>query len=263
MEHKEYRKLHAEWYELGSNEIDNDKEIEFWARKIEESSEPVLELGSGTGRILIPLLKRGFEIVGLDTSQDMMARCIAACRAKGLRAELYEQSMLKFELPREFGLIFLDSGGLGLFTSDQDIHSMFERVISHLKPGGVFIYEFEPVPAEDVIQPNQNNWVGNWLKGPNGIVIACRKGGNKYNATTHVWERLLIVEKFVHGHLVETEANERSGRFFTVDEAVQYAKSAGFEDIIASNWLTEEPPCKDSKVITIQCRKSAEKVVRS
>ena len=45
MENKEYKKLHAEWYEYVSGEIDQSKEIEFWAKSIEESGEPALELG--------------------------------------------------------------------------------------------------------------------------------------------------------------------------------------------------------------------------
>jgi len=84
MEHEEYKKLHAEWCELVAAEIDHSKEIDFWAKCIKESGEPVLELGSGTGRVLVPLLERGFEIVGIDTSKDMMDRCLAICKTKGL-----------------------------------------------------------------------------------------------------------------------------------------------------------------------------------
>ena len=87
MDHKEYRKLHAEWYDLASSREDHHKEIEFFIRAIDASSQPILELGSGTGRILIPLLERGFEIVGIVTSEDMIARCLATCEAKGLQAE--------------------------------------------------------------------------------------------------------------------------------------------------------------------------------
>ena len=57
------------------------------------------------------------------------------------------------------------------------------------------------------------------------------------------------------GQLLETEANERTGRFFSVDEAVHYAKAAGFEEVGATNWLTADPPDKDAKVITVRCRK--------
>ncbi|MBN2208142.1 MAG: class I SAM-dependent methyltransferase [Candidatus Coatesbacteria bacterium] len=256
MDHKEYRKLHAEWYELVSVGIDHSAEIDFWARSIEEAGEPALELGSGTGRVLVPLLERGFHIVGIDTSADMTARCLAACEAKGLKAELHEQSMLEFDLAREFGLIFLDSGGLGLFASDQEIKAVFERVMAHLRPGGLFIYEFEPVPDE---RKDDSKWTGGWVRGPGDVVVAWRSQ-MKYDSATHVWECLFIVEKFIGGRLIETEANERTGRFFTTEEAVQYAKSAGFEKIRATNWLTEKPPGKESKAITVRCKKPVEKI---
>ena len=259
MGHKEYKKLHAEWYELVSDRIDHNKEIDFWARRIEEAGEPVLELGSGTGRVLVPLLERGFEIVGIDASQDMLARCFATCEAKGQQAELYKQSMLEFDLPRQFGLIFLASGGLGLFISYQDIQATFERVMVHLKPGGLFVFEFEPLPPDNKRDTNDSiwgRWEGDWIKGPNDVVIAWRRRF-KYNRATHVWESLFIVEKFINGSLIETEANERAGRYFTIGEAVQYASSAGFEDISVTDWLTDDPPRDDSKVITVRCKKPA------
>ena len=257
MKTKEYRKLHAEWYELSSAKIDHQQEIDFWVRSIETSSEPVLELGSGTGRVLVPLLERGVDIVGIDTSIDMMDRCRGACQAKGLKAELSEQSMIEFDLTRKFGLVMLDSGGLGLFVSDQEIHSTFERVMAHLKPGGLFIFEFQPVPFEDD-RKNDSKWTGDWVKGSDDVVIAWRQR-QKYNAATHVWEILFVVEKYVDGCLVETEVNERTGRYFTVEEAVHFAQSAGFVEIRATDWLTEDPPGKDSKVVTVQCRKPGEK----
>ena len=148
MEHKEYKELHAEWYELWSGRKDQSKEFDYWTRTVEAYGEPVLELGSGWGKIQHPLLERGFDVVGIDTSDDMMARCHTTCEARGLKPELYEQSMVEFDLPREFALIIGPSGLLGLFTSDQDITATFHRVMAHLKPGGPFIYGFSPVPDE-------------------------------------------------------------------------------------------------------------------
>lgn len=256
MKHKEYRKLNAQLYELISATQDHSEEIDFWARKIEEAGEPVLELGSGTGRVFIPLLERGFDIIGLDNSEDMTTRCLAVCEAKGLKVEIHEQSMVEFDLPRKFGLIMLNLGGLGLFVEDRDIHSVFERVMAHLKPGGMFIYNFELVPTESDMHKNQDRWIGNWHKGSGDVVLAWRRNDHKYNATTHVWERLLVVEKFVDGRLIETEVNERSGRFFTMDEAKQYAKFAGFIDIKMTNRLTDDPLSDDfdGVGITVQCK---------
>ena len=111
-----------------SDQGNQSKEIEFWSKCIEEAGEPALELGSGTGRILVPLLERGHKVVGIDTSEDMLEMCITRCKEKSLRAELHEQSMLDFRLRRCFSIMFLDSGGLGLFTADKDINALFNRV---------------------------------------------------------------------------------------------------------------------------------------
>jgi len=257
MEHKEYKKLHAEWYELVSAGTDHSEETNFWARCIEESGEPVLELGSGTGSVFIPLLERGFEIVGIDTSEDMMARCLAICKSKGLRAELHQQSMLGFDLHREFSLIFLPDG-LGLFSSDQDIRITFERVMAHLKPGGLFIFGFESLSSDNKGATNKGwgSWNGDWVKGPDDVVIAWRLR-KKYDPDTHIWNSLFIVEKFMGGSLVETEVNERVGRYFSVDEAIGYANSAGFEVIRVTDSFTEDPPGDNSKEIMVRCKRPA------
>jgi len=254
MERREYKKLHAEWYELGSAEMDHQKEIEFWVRCIAASGEPILELGSGTGRILIPLLERGFDISGIDNSQEMLDRCRAACAAKGLKPDLHNQPMQQFSLPRQFSMVFLSSGGLGLFTSDRDIRATLERVMAHLEPGGLFVYEIEPLPARDTGHRNDSRWTGDWVRGPGDVVIAWRKR-HKYDAATHTWKQLMVLEKFVAGRLMETEADEREGRLFAVDEAMQYAKAAGFDQTRATHWLTEKPPSEGSEVVTIRCRK--------
>jgi ribosomal protein S18 acetylase RimI-like enzyme len=255
---KEYKKLHAEWYELASSKMNHAEEIEFLARCIGVSGEPVLELGSGTGRVLIPMLERGIRISGLDTSCDMLDRCRAACEAKGLAAELFEQSMLDFHIPRRLTTILLTSGGLGLFVRDEDIHAVFGRVRDHLGPGGLFLFEFEPVPAPRDEKRREDLWTGDWLRGPDDVILAKRQR-NKYDPAAQVWERLVVFEKYVEGRLVETEANERVGRFFTVEEAVGFAEAAGFETIRVSGDYSEAPPTKRAKVVAVRCRKPQER----
>lgn len=253
MADKEYQKLHAEWYEFASAQVDHTKEVDFIARCIEASPGPVLELGSGTGRVLIPLLERGFDICGIDTSKPMLERCHALCHSQDLKPQLYEQSMLDFDLPQRFGAILLVSGSLSLFLADQDIHSTCERVMTYLKPGGLFIYGFElPPPPGNVT--DDGTWSGDWLLGPDDVVIAWRKR-HKYDAATNTWQQLFIVEKYINGRLVETEANQRVGRSFSVAEAVQFAESAGFTAIETIDWQTERPPTRDAGSATILCRK--------
>jgi SAM-dependent methyltransferase len=251
---REYRRLHAEWYELRSAEVDHRRELAYWQRKIRAAGEPVLELGSGTGRVLIPLLEHGVNIAGIDTSLDMMRRCRAACRARGLRPRLYRQSILDFSLPRRFGLVIFPSGGLGLFLDDRDIRAAFARVMVHLRPGGTFIFEYEPVPVRP---PDQKRWTGGWVRGPGGVVVTWRRK-TIYQRRTRVWQSMVVFDRFVNGRLEATELDERAGRYFRVSEAVGLARVAGFERVRATDWLTTRPPTKKSIVVTVECRKPLE-----
>jgi len=248
---REYKQLMAEYFDLVCSEVDGP-ELEFWLKTAAETDGPILELGCGTGRVLIPLLQRGFDIAGIDTSPYMVERCHAKCRKKGLTAIVHSQSMQELELPNKYGLIILASCGLGLLITDQDVQLTLARVIKHLRPGSLFVFEIEPIPI--LPRDNDKRWSGRWYRGPNNVIVASRRIIN-YDPDTHVWENLTIFEKFANGRLIETEANDRTGRYYSVNEVIGFLTRVGFVEIHASHWLTEEPPREDSKVITFRCRR--------
>jgi SAM-dependent methyltransferase len=248
---REYKRLMAEYFDLVCSEVDGP-ELDFWLKMAAKADGPILELGSGTGRVLIPLLQRGYDITGIDTSPFMVERCHFKCREKSLTAIVHSQSMQELEIPNKYGLIILASCGLGLLLTDQEVYSALERVITHLRPGGLFVFEIEPIPI--LPRDNDKRWSGRWYRGPNDVIVASRRIIN-YDPDTHIWENLTIYEKFVSGRLIETEANDRTGRYYSVDEVIGFLRQAGFVEIRANHWLTEEPPREDSAVITFRCRR--------
>lgn len=261
MERKEYRKLHAEWYEIATSRDEHSEELAFWERCIRECGEPALELGSGTGKVLIPMMERGLDIRGIDTSDDMMARCRAVAVAKGLEPELHEQSMTEFDLPERFGTIVLPSGSLCLFVEDEDIRNVFERVMHHLKPGGWFVFDFSQVRTEKKEQKSEEKkgnttgeYMNGWYSEPDGRLIAWRRK-HVVDPEKHTWEELFIVEKYVDGRFVEAEANERVGRAFFVEEVIEFARAAGFEEIRVSSLFSDDPPSREAAELTVKCRK--------
>jgi cyclopropane fatty-acyl-phospholipid synthase-like methyltransferase len=60
----------------------------------------VLDIGCGTGRLLLDYLAQGIDVDGVDNSPEMLARCRAKAQALGLTPRLYEQSMETLALPR-------------------------------------------------------------------------------------------------------------------------------------------------------------------
>ncbi len=132
----------AEFYDiLHAGLKDIDAYIEF-AHKF---GPDILELGSGTGRILIPLAKKGFNVTGIDFSDDMIKRCYDKLHGANSsltdRITIVKQDVTKFELERKFDLIIAPCNMISHFTQTAQLINMLKRVIKHLKPNGVFILD--------------------------------------------------------------------------------------------------------------------------
>jgi SAM-dependent methyltransferase len=81
----------------------------FFVEAAKEAGGPVLELGCGTGRIVIPTARAGVEVVGLDLSPGMLAACRRRLREESgevqARVELVQGDMRDFNLARMFPLV--------------------------------------------------------------------------------------------------------------------------------------------------------------
>ena len=72
----------ARFYDLDTAEITED--LAFWLNLARRTGGPILEVAAGTGRVLLPLARAGFSIVGVDLSGPMLE----VARAKVARARL-------------------------------------------------------------------------------------------------------------------------------------------------------------------------------
>ncbi|MGW0810831.1 daptide-type RiPP biosynthesis methyltransferase [Nonomuraea sp. NPDC002799] len=107
---------------------------------------PILELGCGTGRLTVPFLERGHDMVALDLSPDMLSVFADRLRepqsqAYAGKAELVEADMAEFHLDRKFDLIV--AGGSAVLTIDAERRAaLFRNVREHLAEGGRFLVTF-------------------------------------------------------------------------------------------------------------------------
>ena len=101
----------------------------------------VLELGAGTGRVTVPLARRGLSMTGLEVSPIMLERARTRSEHEGVKVRWLEGDMREFDLNEQFPLIIAPFNALmHLYTlNDQD--RALERIAAHLKPGGVFAFD--------------------------------------------------------------------------------------------------------------------------
>ena len=122
-------------------------DVDFYRTRARDSGGPVLELGCGTGRILVPIARDGIDITGLDSSRAMLERCRANLDAQGLDAPLHRGDMRAFELGRRFRLITIPFRALGHVEDVEGQLATLACVRRHLEPGGLLVFDvFQPQP---------------------------------------------------------------------------------------------------------------------
>ncbi|MHB0874464.1 MAG: class I SAM-dependent methyltransferase [Anaerolineae bacterium] len=109
----------------------------------------VLEIGCGTGRVLIPTARTGKEITGLDLSSRMIDVCQRSLAAEPdevqQRVQLVQADMRDFELGRQFGLITMPFRPFQHMITVEDQLACLAAVRHHLRADGAFILDvFNP-----------------------------------------------------------------------------------------------------------------------
>jgi SAM-dependent methyltransferase len=127
------------------NSLDSD-DLDFWRSLAERSGGPVLELGCGTGRILLHLAQAGFTVVGLDHSAEMLTylSSIVPDRLRKL-VNYFQGDMRAYQLSWRFPLIILPCNTYSTLQSSERKQTL-ERASSHLVPLGTFAVSI-PNPA--------------------------------------------------------------------------------------------------------------------
>lgn len=120
-------------------------EVAFLKRLAKESNGPVLELGCGTGRLLIALAQEGFEVMGLDVCKSMLDR--AAAKLTDLPPESQKRCCLQrgdmrcFTLDQKFGLVAIVYSTIMEFESREDRLRTFRCCRNHLHPRGILVVD--------------------------------------------------------------------------------------------------------------------------
>ncbi|HTS63481.1 MAG TPA: class I SAM-dependent methyltransferase [Candidatus Acidoferrales bacterium] len=124
------------------------RDIDFYVDLCRQSGE-ALELGCGTGRVLIPAAEAGCSVTGLDQSKEMLARCRAKAAnlpaAARDRITLVEADISRFQLSRTYKLAIVPFRPIQHLTTVEEQLSFLRCVREHLEPGGRLVFDaFNP-----------------------------------------------------------------------------------------------------------------------
>ncbi|MBM2811997.1 MAG: hypothetical protein HW416_2756 [Chloroflexi bacterium] len=155
--------LLAQLYDWEHDAFDDD--LSCYCHLAANAPGPVLEICSGSGRILAPLVDNGIAVVGVDRSPEMLARATARL---GLRPglQLVEADVSTDDLPLgEFGLVIAALNALGYLRSTEDQLKLLRRIGARLLPEGRLVL--------DLLN------VGSIVDQPQGISVLQKSGPNE------------------------------------------------------------------------------------
>lgn len=153
----------AEVYDLFMDNVPYEKWGEYLLDRLLEHGIRdglILDLGCGTGKMTRFLARAGYDMIGVDLSQEMLG--IAAEKESEGKPILYlNQDMREFELYGTVRAVVSVCDALNYLTEQEELLSVFKLVNNYLDPGGIFIfdlntiYKYEVVLGENTICENR------------------------------------------------------------------------------------------------------------
>ncbi|MEA4972300.1 MAG: class I SAM-dependent methyltransferase [Candidatus Metalachnospira sp.] len=134
----------ASVYDLFMSDVDYDEWVEYigklW-KKFNIKPELVCDLGCGTGNISLRLSKKGYDVIGIDISEDMLSKARQKAVNENLDVLFLLQDMREFELYGTVNCIVCLCDSLNYITCEEDVLTVFRLVNNYLHPNGLFIFD--------------------------------------------------------------------------------------------------------------------------
>ncbi len=214
----------------------------------------VVDLGCGTGTLTELLAKQGYDMIGIDNSEEMLQVAREKKEKSGNEILYLLQDMRELELYGAVGAVVSVCDSLNYLLEEEDILQVFRLVNNYLYPGGVFIFDFntvykyETVIGDSTIAENREDCSFIWE--------------NYYDAQGQLNEYDLTVFVKEEGGKGEdrfrrfTETHYQRG--YTLEQMRRMVEEAGLEFVTAMDADSHGEVKKESGriyVIARECRK--------
>ncbi len=144
-------------YDILTDDVEYEKRCEYieklFKKHMSYAPNLIADLGCGTGTVCSIMAKKGYDMIGIDSSDSMLYR---ASQKKDAQKILYLlQDMASFELygTVDAFLCMLDS--LNYVTDSDEVEEVFSLVANYLNPGGVFIFDVNTLHKyENILSDN-------------------------------------------------------------------------------------------------------------
>ena len=206
----------------------------------------VLDLGCGTGTLTELLAAQGYDMIGVDASEEMLQAAMEKRTRSGQDILYLLQDMREFELYGTVRAVVSICDSINYILEYEDLVRVFTLVNNYLDPGGVFIFDLNTVyKYQNILGDNtfaedreESSFIWDNFYDEEDQV-------NEYDLTLFIREGNGLYRKYTETHY------QKAYDLTTVRRAL---KEAGMEFAAAYDAFTKEPPKKDSERIYVIAR---------
>jgi SAM-dependent methyltransferase len=244
----------ARYYDL---DLETDPgDLDLYRALAARTGGPILELAVGSGRLAVPLAAAGFEVVGVDSDEQMLERArrrwADARPAESGRLELVTGDLAAVELGPRFGLAILALNSLLLLGDAERQLAAMRALARHLRPDGVAAVDVW-LPGADDLAIYDGRLIHEWTRtDPETGAQVAKLGSAGYDAATATVELQAIFDAWpVAGGPVRRIARRDRLRLVGAEELVRLAAEAGLrvETLGADHDLTPFGPGAERAVL--------------
>ncbi len=203
----------------------------------------VLELGCGTGALTELLAEAGYDMIGVDSSADMLGQAMRKKEEKRLDILYLMQDMREFELYGTVRAVVCCCDSVNYLTEPDDVACCFRLVNNYLDPGGLFLFDFNTVHkyrdliGDAVIAENREDCSFIWEN-----TYDAESRINQYDLTLYLREQDGRYRRHVETH-------EQRG--YEYEEMSRLIRSAGLREVAAFDGYTCNAPGGESERIVM------------
>ncbi|MBD8071565.1 class I SAM-dependent DNA methyltransferase [Bacillus sp. PS06] len=126
-----------------------------WAGKIQGT---IIDLACGTGRLTIPMAKKGYKLIGVDLHQGMLNHAITKSTQLNLPIDWFKQDCTNLNLNVKSKLIYSVGHSFQHFLTNEEQDRLLTSVNNHLEENGIFIFDTRFPSAEELLQPRTEEY---------------------------------------------------------------------------------------------------------
>lgn len=233
---KEQFNLYSQYYNLLYKDKDYLSEVNYVEGVIKKYSEievkSILDLGCGTGRHDIHFANKGYKVTGIDLSDTMLQ--IAEKDSPHPNCHYLKGDARTLKLHEKFDAIISLFHVASYQTSNEDLKNYFNTAFTHLKPGGIFVFDFWYGPAVLHMKPEYREKV---MEDQNLKIKRITRPALKPNINQVEVNFENIIEDKKTGNL-NTIKETHNMRYLFLPELEFFLKGEGFSVLSAHEWMT-------------------------